>query len=373
MARKKKDESNEDDSGNVGLEHLNNYFKKELNSKEISDVESFISTGSTLLDYAISNRKNGGIPTRRVTELCGNEATGKSLIAYHILANTQKVGGVAIYIDTERAANKEFLTRMGVDWDKLIYTRQSCIEDVFDYIEKVITVTRLKVPDKKVPVVIVWDSVAATPAKSALEITYSEQRMAEEARVMSKCLRKSAEALDEGGVTLVCVNQLRQKIGVMFGDPDITPHGKALPFYASVRVKMSGTKKIVDKDTERTVGVCATAKVFKNKVGPNHREVSFPLMYDFGVNDEQSMLDYLVDVGVVSTGGAWKMISVDGQEKKFQTADWKDLLANKDFRDKVIGLIDDRMIIKFKRDFDTIQVDHESALEIDQLKSDLES
>jgi recombination protein RecA len=369
MARKKKEEISEDD---IGLDQINNYFKKELDSKEISDVESFVSTGSTLLDYAISNKRNGGVPTRRIIELCGNEATGKSLIAYHILANTQKAGGVAIYIDTERAANKEFLTRMGINWNKLIYTKQSCIEDVFDYIEKVITVTRLKVPDKKVPVVIVWDSIAATPAKSALEIQYGEQRMAEEARVMSKCLRKSAEALDEGGVTLICVNQLRQKIGVMFGDPDITPHGKALPFYASVRIKMSGAKKIVDKDTDRTVGIAANAKVFKNKVGPNHREVSFPLMYDFGVDDDQSILDYLVDIGVVGTGGAWKMINVDGQEKKFQTADWKNLMADKNFQDKVFDLIEENMVIKFKRDLNTIQVDHESALEIDQLKSDLE-
>ena len=371
MARPKK-EKNVDDSSSDN-EQLNDYFKKELSSKDISDVENFISTGSTLLDYAIANKKSGGIPTRRVVEICGDEATGKSLIAYHILANTQKVGGVAIYIDTERAANKEFLTRMGVDWNKLIYTRQSCIEDVFDYIEKVITVTRLKVPDKKVPVVIVWDSVAATPAKSALEIAYGEQRMAEEARVMSKCLRKSAEALDEGGVTLVCVNQLRQKIGVMFGDPSITPHGKALPFYASVRIKMSGTKKIIDKDTERTVGIAATAKVFKNKVGPNHREACFPLMYDFGVEDEQSILDYLVDTGIVSTGGAWKTISIAGQEHRFQSAGWKELMDNKEFRTKVIELVEEKMIIKFKRDIDTIQIDHESSIEMDQLKSDLES
>lgn len=369
MARKKKDDFSSPDDGSY--DNLNDYFKKELSSKDISDVERFISTGSTLLDFAISNKKNGGIPLGRVTEICGNEATGKSLIAYQILANTQKAGGVAIYIDTERAANKEFLTRLGVDWNKLIYSRQSSIEDVFDFIEKVITVTRLKVPDKKVPVVIVWDSVAASPAKSALEIAYSEQRMAEEARVMSKCLRKSAEALDEGGVTLICINQLRQKIGVMFGDPDITPHGKALPFYASVRIKMSGTKKIVDKNTDRTVGVAATARVFKNKVAPNHREACFPLAYDFGVDDEQSILDYLFDMGVV-TGSTWKIIHVGGQEYKFQTAGWKELMLNTDFRNKVIDLVEEKMTIKFNRDIETIQLDPESVLEMEQIKSNIE-
>ena len=369
MARPKKEKNIDND--NLVDEQLNDYLKKELTSKEISDVESFISTGSTLLDFVISNRKNGGIPARRITEICGNEATGKSLIAYQILANTQKMGGVAVYIDTERAANKEFLTRMGIEWNKLIYARPACIEDVFDYIEKIITITRLKIPDKNVPVVIVWDSVAATPAKAALEINYADQRMALEPRVMSACLRKSAEALDEGGVTLVCVNQLRQKIGVMFGDPDIAPHGKALPFYASVRIKMSGTKKIVDKDSERTVGIAATAKVFKNKVGPNHREACFPLRYDFGVENEQSILDYLFDTGIV-TGSAWKIIEINGKEYKFQTSGWKELMANNDFRNKIYSILEEKLIIKFKRELDTIQVDHESALEIEQIETELE-
>lgn len=368
MAKKKKDE--EQDS--VVLDDLSDFFKKELSSADISDVEEFISTGSTLLDYAIANRPNGGIPVGRITEICGNEATGKSLIAYHVLANTQKMGGVAVYIDTERAANKDFMQRMGIDCKKLIYENFSCIEEVFEYIEKIVTMTRLKLPDRNRPVVIVWDSVASTPAKSAIEAAYDEQRMAEEARVMSKCLRKAGEMLDEGGVTLLCVNQLRQKIGIMFGDPDITPHGKALPFYASLRIKMSGTKKIVDKQTERVVGIAASAKVFKNKVGPNWREANFPLMYDFGVEDEVSLLDYLSDTGAVKTAGAWKSLEVDGQERKFQSTDWKSLMRDPKFKQTVLDHVKKSMVIEFKRDMDTIKVDADSILEVEQLKRDME-
>src|SRR5574343_640932 len=131
MARKKSEEA----VGSTSNDELNNHFKKELNSGDIKDVEEFISTGLTLLDYAIANKREGGVPMGRITEICGNEATGKSLIAYHILANTQKKGGIAVYVDTERAANKDFMTRMGIDWQKLIYTRKaSCIEDVFSFI-----------------------------------------------------------------------------------------------------------------------------------------------------------------------------------------------------------------------------------------------
>ena len=187
------------------------YFKKELDADEIDKVESFISTGSTLLDYAIANKPNGGVPVGRITEIAGGEASGKSLLAYHIMANTQKRGGIAVYIDTERAVNNEFLRRMGVDTTpgRFIKPKKTpgSIEEVFEYIEKVVMHTRLKFPEKNRLVTITWDSVAATPGKEELEVAYVDTpRMGTEARAMSRSLRKTMEAMDAGYVTLVCIN-----------------------------------------------------------------------------------------------------------------------------------------------------------------------
>jgi recombination protein RecA len=368
VARKKKETID-----NEPVDDLNKFFKDSLGSQELDDVEKFISTGSTLLDYSISNKKDGGIPIGRVTEICGNEATGKSLLAYHILSNTQKKDGVAIYIDTERSGNKEFMTRMGIDWEKLIYVKDlQCIEDVFDYIEKVAKITRLKIPDKDKPVTIVWDSVASTPPKDFLEADYDKAGIGIAARAMSRGLSKLNEALDSGFITLVCINQLRVKIGTLFGDPETTPHGKALPFYSSVRIKLSGTKKVLDKTKDnRVVGVVCTAKVFKNKVGPNWRSAVFPLMYDYGVNNVQSILEYLCDIEIVS-GTAWKKIEVDGEEHKFQNATWRETYNKPKVRNFINKILEENLVIKFLGMPDDIKIDSDSFMEIEQLKQDME-
>ena len=356
------------------------YFKKELDADEIDKVESFISTGSTLLDYAIANKPNGGVPVGRITEIAGGEASGKSLLAYHIMANTQKRGGIAVYIDTERAVNNEFLRRMGVDTTpgKFIKPKKTpgSIEEVFEYIEKVVMHTRLKFPEKNRLVTVTWDSVAATPGKEELEVAYIDTpRMGAEARAMSRSLRKTMDAMDAGYVTIVCINQLREKIGISWGDSDTTPHGKALPFYASVRIKLKsiGQIKVKDGKADMTVGVSTRAKVYKNKVGPNWREVEFPLMYDFGVADEVSWLEFMKKLEFVKVSGAWSVLNVNGTEHSFQgSSGWKELLKKEDVKKFVLDAIETKMVRKFDRKPDELDIDAESLLEVEQLKSDLE-
>lgn len=368
MAKKTKEDSNE----------VFEYFKKELDSFTHDKVEDFISTGSTLLDFAIANRKDGGVPVGRITEIAGREGSGKSLLAYHIMANTQKRGGIAVYIDTERAYNQQFMERMGVDTKKnfiMPKVTPGSIEEVFEYIEKVIMHTRLKFPEKNKLVTVVWDSVAATPGKDETEVAHTENpRMATEARAMSRSFRKVIHALDSGYITLVCVNQLREKIGVSFGDPDVTPHGGALPFYASVRLKLKSLKQVKDLKADRTVGVSTQAKVFKNKVGPNWRIVDFPLYYDFGVGDEASWFEFMKDLEVVKTSGPWSTMTVGSEEHKFQgMSGWTDLMKNDAVRNFVLDKIAEKMVITFDRRPEDIAIDPESHMEVAQLKSDIES
>lgn len=367
----KKDKQEEDDA-------IFEYFKKELGSVDHDKVEDFISTGSSLLDYAIANKPNGGVPVGRITEISGREGSGKSLLAYHIMANTQKRGGIAVYIDTERAYNQQFMERMGVNTKKNFIMPEevpSTIEEVFAYIEAVVMHTRLKFPKKNKLVTVVWDSVAATPGKDEVEVAHTDNpRMATEARAMSRSFRKVIKALDAGFITLICVNQLREKIGVSFGDPDITPHGGALPFYASIRIKLKSLKQIKDLKADRTVGVSTQAKVFKNKVGPNWRVVDFPLMYDWGVADETSWIEFLKDIELIKTSGAWSTLLVNGEEHTFQGASgWRDLLKKDNVREFVLEAIKNKMVIPFDRKPESIDIDPESALEMEQLKNDLEN
>lgn len=369
MAKKSNKEEGED--------AIFEYFKKELDAVEEEKVEKFISTGSTLLDFKIANRPNGGVPVGRITELIGGEGSGKSLLSYHIMANTQKAGGIAVYIDTERSFNQEFMQRMGVDTTPGRFIRPvktpGSIEEVFEYIEKVVMHTRLKFPKKDKLVTIVWDSVAATPGREELEVAHTgTPRMGTEARAMSRSLRKVIDCLDSGFVTLVCINQLREKIGISFGDSDTTPHGRALAFYASVRVKLKSLKQIRDTKADRTVGINTSAKVFKNRVGPNYRTADFPIMYDWGVADEVSWLEYMKDLEIVKVNGPWSSIKLGDQEFPFQgSSGWLEVLKNDNVRSFVLDTIEKNEVIKLDRKPESIEVDEESFMEMEQLKNDL--
>jgi recombination protein RecA len=396
---KKKDEGNDE-----LLESLRSLLGTATQDK----VEKFVSTGSTLLDYAIANRKGGGVPMGRIIEISGNEGSGKSLIAYHVLANCQKMGGLAIYIDTERSANKEFMERMGINYGKLYQPKPipSTIEDVFTFVEKTISIARTKGFDKTKPVVVVWDSVAATHGAGENEVDQNDSPgMGLEARAMSRGFRKIISALDEGYITFICINQLREKIGSFgWGDNETTPHGKALPFYSSVRIKLKSKGQIKNTKTEETVGVDTMARVFKNKVGPNHRDVEFPLYYDWGINNEISLMEFLLDKEVIvnkdpddkekkdekkakpknkaekdlekkEKKSAFKYLKIDELTPAYKwksTNEWVTILKDQKVRDFVLAKIDELMIRSFEtRPDDIDKIDTEDLMEMEQLKQDL--
>jgi len=344
-----------------------------LESDEIEDVVEFVSTGSTFLDYAISNQRNGGIPVGRITELIGENQAGKTLLATHIMAEAQKKGGIAICIDVEHDMDKGFSIRVGLNWDALIYKEYlNSLEEVFGYIEKVIVLTRLKYKNKLI--VIVWDSIAATPAAAELEGGYNPtEQVALHARIMSKGLRKIRSAIKSERIAFVATNQLRTKIGVSFGDPTTTSHGKAMSFYASVRMKLVRTGQIKGKD--RVMGANCQTKIIKNKVGPPWRVAEFPIYYDYGIAEEASILDFLIDQGVINgKGKQWKTFTTSGgEELKFRSSEWPELMSsNKSLRNEIYDILEGMLVIKFDDKPHDMNIDIDSILEVEQLKSDLD-
>ena len=350
-----------------------------LEADEMESVAEFVSTGSTLLDYAISNRPKGGIPVGRITELIGENQAGKTLVGTHILANTQKMGGIAIAIDTEHDMDKDFSYRIGLNWDGVIYKEYlQCLEDVFEYLDKIIRVTRLKHKSKLIT--ILWDSIAATPARTELEGGYDPTKIVGlHARIMSSNLRRIRSSIKSERIALVCTNQLRTKIGVSFGDPNITAHGRAMHFYASVRIKLLRTGQLKNNAQSRIHGAECKATVIKNKVGPCWRSVEYPIYYDYGINDGESFLKYLKSKDVVVTKGAWSYIKVPTgggkvREVKFQGAPkWNELLrSDLEFQKYVFREINAGMIVNPERRPDDWDIDIDSILDMDQVRANQE-
>ena len=241
-----------------------------------TDVKNWISTGSYMLDLVLSNRKDGGIPSGRLTEISGGEGAGKTLLASYILADTQKKGGVAILIDSEHAASMDVLKAAGVDVEKLVYIQANTIEDVFQTMETI--VNKIKTRDGNPLVTIVWDSVAATSTKAEVEGTYGDQTIAMAARFISQGLRKYIPICSKHNVCLVFINQLRTKIGVSFGDNLMTPGGKAIPYHASIRLRLNHFKQIKDSSGD-LIGRVIKCEVKKNKVAPPMRTMYYTIRW----------------------------------------------------------------------------------------------
>jgi recombination protein RecA len=364
MAKKKSEEKE--------ISNLEKDLKVILEGDEMEEVNEFIPTGSTLLDYAIANRENGGVPVGRITEIIGENSSGKTLLCAHLAANAQKKNGVVIFIDTEHSFDKGFSVRIGINHQKGFVYKENvdCLEEVFIYIDKTITTIRQQFPN--VLTLIIWDSISATPARIELEDDYDPtKQMALQARIMSKALRKICGIIKKERIALVVTNQLRTKIGVAFGDPDTTSHGRAMSFYASVRMKLSTRQKIINPKTKDVLGIHMVVKIFKNKLGPGFRTVEMPIFYDYGISDKQSWLAYLEELEIVS-GTAWKKIIADGKEYSFQTSSWlKTLKENPELEEFILKKIGSKMIITYgpKEDLD---IDLGSFLEVDQVASDLE-
>jgi len=327
-----------------------------------TDIKDFVSTGSTMLDLAISNKPNGGIAVGRITELNGLESSGKSLLGAHMLAETQKKGGVAVYIDTETAVSTEFLSAIGVDVESMLYLHLETVEDIFHAIEEI--VAKVRESDKDRLVTILVDSLAAASTNVEMEADFDKDGWAtSKAIIISKAMRKITQMIGRQQIALVFTNQLRQKLGVMFGDPWTTSGGKALPFHSSTRIRLKNTGQIKDKKNN-TIGMKMRAQVIKNRLGPPMRHADFELYFETGIDDDGSWLKVMKDHRLVKQGGSWyTMNDHQGKEVKFQSKDWSELLQDEEFRSYCYNLICDKVILKYEKNFgiDDVVIEEEMS------------
>jgi recombination protein RecA len=264
-----------------------------------------IPTGSIALDVALGL---GGLPRGRIVEIYGPESSGKTTVALHALANAQKAGGIAAFIDAEHALDPAYAQKLGVDTDALLVSQPDTGEQALEIMDMLIRSGAIDV--------VVIDSVAALVPKAEIEGEMGDSHVGLQARLMSQALRKITGALSQTKTTAIFINQLREKVGVMFGSPETTSGGKALKFYASVRLDIRRIETL--KDGTESVGNRTRVKVVKNKLAPPFRNAEFDILYGTGISREGSLIDLGVEQGIVRKAGAWYTYEGDqlGQGKE---------------------------------------------------------
>jgi recombination protein RecA len=277
------------------ISHITKTFGKgsimRLGEEEALDVQ-VISTGSLTLDHALGV---GGLPRGRIIEIFGQEASGKTTLALHAIAEAQKLGGVAAFVDAEHALDPTYARKLGVNTDELLVSQP-------DTGEQALEVTDILVRSGAIDVIVI-DSVAALVPKAELEGEMGDAQMGLQARLMSQALRKLAGTIHKTKTIVIFINQLRQKIGVFYGSPDVTTGGNALKFYASVRLDVR--KRAVLKDHDAVVGNVTTVRVVKNKVAPPFREAEFEMRYGEGICRESELIDLAVAHQLINKSGSW--------------------------------------------------------------------
>jgi len=278
------------------------FLDKDVDSP--SNVTDWISTGNDIVDLAISNRPYGGLPVGRIIEIMGETAAGKSLLTASILAQCQRKGGLAIYIDTENAVANEFFEMLGMDLSKMIYAPIETIEDAFAVIETIIE--KVRISDKDRLVCIAIDSIMGATTKVEQAADYEKDGFATtKAIVLSKAMRKITNMIGRQKICLVLTNQLRDKVGVMgFGEKTQTSGGKAVGFHASVRLQLYNLG-MIKKSDGTVVGARTKLKLKKNRLGPPSREVEYDIYFDSGIDSAPSWIDELVKHKLVKKRGAY--------------------------------------------------------------------
>jgi recombination protein RecA len=361
MAKKVQEAVVQDDLASVLAENLNKKFKSsnykvayflEGDSDSPSDVTEWISTGSTMLDLAIANRPNGGLPVGRIIEITGLEASGKSLLAAHALADTQRKGGLAVYIDTENAISREFLEAIGINLKDMLYVPLETIEDIFDAIDSIVESVRKGSKDRLVTIVV--DSVAGASTKQEMAADYDKDGWAtSKAIILSKAMRKITNFVGRSRICLIFTNQLRTRLGVTFGDQWTTSGGKAIAFHSSVRLRLKSVGQIKMKvdGRDEILGITTRAQVVKNRMGPPLRSVDYDIYFDSGIDDYGSWLTMLKEYNLVTQAGAWYTYTdtETGEMIKFQSKDFQSkLMDDPAMRDQVYKAICDKYILTYK-------------------------
>lgn len=313
---------------NAVMEKIEKDFGKgsimRMNSQEVNDVP-VIPTGSITLDMALGV---GGYPKGRVVEIYGPESSGKTTLAIHAIAEAQKAGGIAAFIDAEHAFDRFYAAKLGVDVDNLLISQPDNGEQALEIAEQLIRSSAIDI--------IVVDSVAALTPKAEIEGDMGDNKVGLQARLMSQALRKLTSAVSKTRTTCIFINQLREKIGVMFGNPETTTGGNALKFYASVRLDIRGSQAI--KNGEEVIGKQTKVKVVKNKVAPPFRRAEFDIMFGEGISRAGEIIDLGAELGIVKKSGSWFSYN-DTKIAQGRDAAKQVILDNPELAEELEGLI----------------------------------
>ncbi len=314
-----------------------------------NQIVEVISTGSIALDIALGI---GGLPRGRIVEIYGPESSGKTTLTLHAIANAQKAGGICAFIDAEHSFDAEYAKKLGVDIDALLVSQPDNGEQALEIMDMLIRSGALDL--------IVIDSVAALVPRAELEGEMGDSHMGLQARLMSQALRKITGALHQSKTTAIFINQLREKIGVFFGSPETTTGGKALKFYAAIRLDIRRIETL--KDGAEAVGNRTRVKVVKNKMAPPFKQAEFDIIYGLGISREGSLIDMGVEVGIVKKAGAWYTYEADqlGQGKENSRAF---LINNPDLANEIEA--------KIRAHFVPIEVDAELVAAIDEATAEV--